>query len=268
VNAPRFLYGTAWKELQTHDLTLLALKSGFTGIDTANQRRHYFEEAVGEAIASSKLPREQLFLQTKFTYAASQDSRIPYEPKAPFGVQVRQSFESSLQHLKTTYLDSYLLHGPVRRDVLVEPDWEVWRTFESLHADGRVRALGISNASLRQLQQLQKDAKVKPSFVQNRCFARTGWDREIRAFCKSNGIVYQGFSLLTANARELSSSQPVQQILQRRQIPLAQLVFAFALQSGMLPLTGTSSAAHMQLDLAAASLQLEAEEMAVIENVT
>jgi diketogulonate reductase-like aldo/keto reductase len=266
MTAPRFLYGTAWKEERTHQLTLLALRNGFRGIDTANQRKHYFEAAVGEAVVAAKVPREELFLQTKFTCAPSQDSRLPYEPSAPFAVQVRQSFESSLQHLQTSYLDSYLLHGPVRRDTLSAPDWEVWRAFESLHAEGRVRALGISNVALRQLQQLQQEAKVKPSFVQNRCFARTRWDGEIREHCRQNQIVYQGFSLLTANTRQLQSSQAVQEILRRRELPLAQLVFAFALQVGMLPLTGTSSAEHMQLDLAAQNLQLEAREIEAIEN--
>jgi diketogulonate reductase-like aldo/keto reductase len=261
---PAFLYGTAWKEERTAELVKLALRNGFTGIDTANQRRHYFEAAVGEAIAG--VPRDGLFLQTKFTYAASQDERVPYDVDASFETQVRQSFESSLSHLHTDYLDSYLLHGPSRRDVLGKADHEVWRAMEALHAAKRTRAIGISNASLRQLQELQRFAKTLPAFVQNRCFARTGWDKEVRAFCKSNGIVYQGFSLLTANARELSSSAAVQRILKRTGRTLAEAVFNFALRVGMLPLTGTSSAPHMQLDLRCTGFELDAQEIAAIES--
>lgn len=84
---PRFYYGTAWKEDQTQRLTLLALQHGFRGIDTANQRRHYHEAAVGEAIreaiAGALLTRDDLFLQTKFTFRRGQDHRLPYDPDAP-----------------------------------------------------------------------------------------------------------------------------------------------------------------------------------------
>ena len=112
--APEFLYGTAWKEDRTAALTELALRAGFRGIDTANQRRHYFEAAVGEGIAAASRAgiarRADLFIQTKFTYLPGQDHRLPYDPRADVETQVRQSFESSLEHLGTTYLDSYVLH--------------------------------------------------------------------------------------------------------------------------------------------------------------
>src|SRR5438067_607705 len=95
VQVPRFLYGTAWKEEQTQRLTELALQQGFRGIDTANQRRHYHEAAVGQAIAaeveSGRVARDELFLQTKFTFRGGQDHRLPYDPEAPIPVQVEQS---------------------------------------------------------------------------------------------------------------------------------------------------------------------------------
>src|SRR5260221_7464714 len=95
-----FLYGTAWKENETKRLTELALAAGFRGIDTANQRRHYHEAAVGEAvqasIASRVVTRDELFLQTKFTFQRGQDHRLPYDAAAPIAVQVEQSFVSSL----------------------------------------------------------------------------------------------------------------------------------------------------------------------------
>src|SRR6476469_9083772 len=87
VRVPRFLYGTAWKEDETERLTRLALRQGFRGIDTANQRRHYHEAAVGRgvaaAIAGGVVTRDELFLQTKFTFRAGQDQRLPYDPAAP-----------------------------------------------------------------------------------------------------------------------------------------------------------------------------------------
>ncbi|MEC9253810.1 MAG: aldo/keto reductase, partial [Candidatus Thermoplasmatota archaeon] len=127
---PAFIYGTAWKEQHTAGLVELALKQGFRGIDTANQRRHYFEAAAGEAIAreiaAGTVTREELFLQTKFTHRPGQDQRLPYDPRAPVSEQVRQSCVSSFEHLHTDYLDSYLLHGPSQRPGLAEQDWEAW----------------------------------------------------------------------------------------------------------------------------------------------
>ncbi len=208
VRLPPFLYGTAWKEERTEALTALALQHGFRGIDTANQRKHYDEAAVGRAvrtaIAAGVVTRANLFLQTKFTFRAGQDHRLPYDPNAPVAVQVEQSFASSLEHLGTDVIDSYVLHGPSRGTGLGPADWEAWRAMEGLHNRGRARLLGVSNVSLDQLRELCAGARVRPRFVQNRCYASRGWDRIVRAFGTANGIVYQGFSLLTANRAGLT----------------------------------------------------------------
>jgi diketogulonate reductase-like aldo/keto reductase len=115
---PDFLYGTAWKEDRTQASTDMALRAGFRGIDTANQRRHYFEAGVGQALAAAYsegvVARDDLFLQTKFTYQRGQDHRLPYDPAAKLFVQVAQSMASSLEHLGTDYVDSYILHGQPR----------------------------------------------------------------------------------------------------------------------------------------------------------
>src|SRR5688572_23280678 len=141
VRLPTFLYGTAWKEDQTQRLTELALQQGFRGIDTANQRRHYHEAAVGQAvgatIASGLVDRNNVFLQTKFTFRRGQDHRLPYDPAAPVGTQVVQSFASSLEHLRVEVIDSYLLHGPTQAVGLAADDWEAWHAMEALHDRGQ-----------------------------------------------------------------------------------------------------------------------------------
>src|SRR4051794_29666060 len=184
VRVPRFLYWTAWKEEQTQRLTELALRQGFRGIDTANQRRHYHEAAVGQAVAAAVqgglVAREELFLQTKFTFRDGQDHRLPYDPAAPIAAQVEQSFASSLEHLGSEVLDSYVLHGPSQHPGLGAADWEAWHAMETLHDSGRARLLGVSNVSLEQLQRLCEQARVLPRFVQNRCYAARGWDRAVR----------------------------------------------------------------------------------------
>lgn len=267
---PRFLYGTAWKEERTQTLTERALRQGFRGIDTANQRRHYHEAAVGDAVAAAiqagLVKREDLFLQTKFTFRDGQDHRLPYDPNASIAVQVQQSFARSQEHLNTEAIDSYVLHGPSRRYGLGEADWEAWRAMEALHESGQVRWLGVSNVTLEQLQQLFRQARVQPRFVQNRCFAALGWDREVRAFCTANGLVYQGFSLLTAN-RPILAHPELARIAQRHGRTISQIIFRFSLDVGMMPLTGTTNADHMRMDLDAFDFRLAPEEVERIEGL-
>src|SRR5712672_492680 len=154
-NIPAFLYGTAWKEDRTPALTELAIRAGFRGIDTANQRRHYFEEGVGQGLAAAYrdgvVTRAELFLQTKFTYQRGQDHRLPYDPEASLAVQVAQSMSSSLDHLRTDYVDGYVLHGPSSNDEWTDDDTEVWEAMCKERNAGRTRLLGVSNMSLLHL---------------------------------------------------------------------------------------------------------------------
>jgi len=269
-HAPDFLYGTAWKEDRTPALTELALRMGFRGIDTANQRRHYFEAGVGEGLAAAYragvVTRADLFLQTKFTYQAGQDHRLPYDPAADFSTQVAQSMASSLEHLGTDHVDSYVLHGPSSGHGWTDDDAETWAAMVQERDAGRTRALGVSNVSLRHLEQMAATGAELPAFVQNRCFARLGWDRGVRAFCRERKIVYQGFSLLTANP-EVFRHPLVAAIAARSPATLPQVVFRFAQLVGMLPLTGTSSAEHMTQDLASREVPLSDDEARAIESL-
>lgn len=266
---PDFLYGTAWKEERTAALTELAIRTGFRAIDTANQRRHYFEAGAGQGLAAAYragvVARGELFLQTKFTYLRGQDHRLPYDPKASFSVQVEQSLASSLEHLGTDYVDSFVLHGPAGYE-WTEADAEVWEAMVRERSAGRARWLGVSNISLLHLEQMVAAHPELPAFVQNRCFARMGWDHEVRSFCRERKIVYQGFSLLTANPEVMRHSL-VGGIAARAEVTPAQVVFRFAQAVGMLPLTGTSNDEHMRQDLASRDLALSAEEVRAIEFV-
>lgn len=270
IRVPRFLYGTAWKEDTTQPLVELAIQQGFRGIDTANQRKHYYEAAVGQAIATATrtgvVNREELFIQTKFTFRPGQDQRLPYDPTAPIATQVEQSFVSSLAHLGVETIDSYVLHGPMGRVDLTAEDWAAWRAMESIHERGQARLLGVSNVSLGQLELLCKEARVPPRFVQNRCYANQGWDYHVRQFCLANGISYQGFSLLTANPQVVGHPD-VATIANRYDRTACQIVFRFAIDIGMLPLTGTTDSEHMREDLSVFDFHLEANEIQRIERL-
>ena len=187
-SVPRFLYGTAWKEDRTEALVRLALDAGFRGIDTANQRRHYFEAAVGSAVAAwcaeRQAAREDLFLQTKFTSVGGQDHRLPYDAGADPATQVQQSFASSLEHLRTTYVDSYVLHGPRRAaaspTTIGRPGGR-WRHCTRAARRGCSASATSRSSSSRRFATA---ARSSPSFVQNRCFAVNGWDHDVRALLR------------------------------------------------------------------------------------
>jgi diketogulonate reductase-like aldo/keto reductase len=267
VAVPSIMYGTAWKEERTEALTSDAIACGFRAIDTANQRKHYVEAgvgaAVGGAVASGSVTREQLFLQTKFTWPRGQDHRLPYDPDADLATQVQQSIDSSLKHLGVTRIDSYILHSPSRGYGLAEADWEIWRAMEEAVRAGRVGLLGVSNISSEQLAALVGGVKTAPAFVQNRCFARKRWDADVRALCETHDIVYQGFSLLTANPQVLSSPRLIA-IARRHGKTVAQVVFRFAIELGMLPLTGTTNSLHMRQDLDIFGFTLSDEDIKIM----
>jgi len=267
---PDFLYGTAWKQDRTATLTELALHAGFRAVDTANQRRHYNEAGVGEGLRTAYragiATRADLFLQTKFTYPRGQDHRLPYDPAASVTVQVAQSLASSLEHLATDHVDSYVLHGPSSSYDWTDTDAEVWDAMRKERDAGRTRLLGVSNVSLSHLQQMEATHAELPVFVQNRCFARLGWDREVRLFCHQRKIIYQGFSLLTANPEVLQHPPLIALAAQLNATP-AQVVFSFARAVGVLPLAGTSSPEHMKQDLASLKLTLPPDVWRAIESM-
>lgn len=269
VSIPSFMYGTAWKKEATTELVLQAVEAGFTAIDTANQLIHYDEARVGEALlqlATQGITREKLFLQTKFTSVNGQDHRLPYDARANITTQVQQSFASSLTHLHTDYLDSYVLHGPYSRRGLGAEDWEVWAAIESLYGAGKTKMIGISNVTADQLTLLCVKAKHKPMMVQNRCYAAFGWDKEVREICRINQIIYQGFSLLTANSG-IFAEPDLRAMATKYQTGLAQIIFRFAQQVGMLPLTGTTNPQHMKEDLQSDRFTLLPEEVQHIETI-
>jgi diketogulonate reductase-like aldo/keto reductase len=124
----------------------------------------------------------------------------------------------------------------------------------------------VSNVSLRHLMQMEAARAELPAFVQNRCFARLAWDHDVRAFCTERSIVYQGFSLLTANP-EVFRARLVAGIAARERATPAQVIFRFAQAVGMLPLTGTTDPEHMKQDLASRTLALSPDEVHAIESL-
>lgn len=262
VAMPRILYGTAWKKERTAQLVTQAVTTGFRGVDTAGQPKHYDEAAVGAGLAACReagIARDELYVQTKFTPLNGQDpAHVPYSAVAPPGTQVQQSFARSLGNLQTDYVDGLLLHSPLPPAELQE----VWGALEALFDSGRARQLGISNCyDTATLEALFQRSRIKPAVVQNRFHARTHYDGELRAFCRRHGIVYQSFWTLTANPQILGHAR-VRGLASRYRRTAPQILFRYLTQIGIVPLTGTSSLQHMREDLAIFDFELSLDEQA------
>jgi len=262
VKMPPIIYGTAWKKERTEELVIQAVKAGFKGIDTACQPKHYHEKGVGEALEALKqegFKRETLFIQTKFTPLSGQDPlSIPYDEKADLSTQVSQSFEVSKKNLKTDYIDSLVLHSPLFpfKDLQT-----VWKAMEEIAYRGKAKQLGISNIyDLQTLQRLYETAKVKPSVVQNRFYQDSGYDKEIRSFCKTNKIIYQSFWTLTANPHILQSRE-LFDLSRKYDKNVVQVFFAYLQQIGITPLTGTTDIEHMLDDLQSFDITFDDSEI-------
>lgn len=262
VQMPKLIYGTAWKKERTAELVIKAIKHGFRGIDTACQPKHYFEPGVGQALkelASAGITRDQLFLQTKFTPVDGQDpNNIPYDPNVALDKQVMQSFATSQKNLGTEVIDSFVLHSPLPTHAKT---MMVWRAMEAIFNQGGVKQLGISNCyDLETMQQMFQAAKVKPAVLQNRFYRRTHFDKKLRQWCDEKRVIYQSFWTLTANP-ELLQSKVFTEISAANNKTPAQVLFRYLTQIGVVPLTGTTSDAHMIEDLAIFSFELTGDDL-------
>lgn len=265
---PGLIYGTAWKQERTEDLVVRAVQTGFRGIDTACQPKHYQEPLVGQALQrlqSQGIAREQLFLQTKFTPLSGHDPQhIPYDKNAPLRVQVEQSFQTSKTNLQSDYVDSLLLHSPLSsyQDTLI-----VWRALEAIYQNGGALRLGISNCyDLSLLQQLYADSNIKPNVLQNRFYQASGYDVPLRQWCNELDIIYQSFWTLTANPHILASNTVIT-LARKYGKTEAQILFCFLGQIGITPLTGTCSEQHMREDLASFDIELNNDEVASLNQL-
>jgi diketogulonate reductase-like aldo/keto reductase len=250
---PHLIYGTAWKKEKTAHYVSEAVKAGFRFIDTACQPKHYNEAGVGNGwmVASKELnlERSDMWLQTKYTPFGGQDAEnCPYDPNDPIETQVLVSLETSLKNLRTDYLDSWVMHSPLNT---LEDTMVAWRTMESAVDSGKVRQLGMSNCySLEFFKDLYEQAHHKPAVLQNRFYADSAFDTELRKFCKEHDIHYQSFWTLGANRGALRHSS-VAKAAESFGLTPETYMFAFLMSLGYVnPLSGTTSQIHMAEDVA------------------
>ena len=265
---PNMIYGTAWKKENTTNLVFEALKQGFKGIDTACQPKHYREDLVGLGLLKAYeigIKRQDIFLQTKFTPIDGQDqNNMPYLASDEIEIQVEKSFQTSKKNLHTDFINAYILHSPVFPGSKLQ---KVWQKMEEFYDKKEVGALGISNCyDLDVLKYLFNNAKVKPTIVQNRFYAQSGYDKELRAFCKQNNITYESFWSLTANPNILSS-EVLQNLALKYEKGVAEIFYRFLNHINITPLNGTTSIKHMIEDLKIGEFELTNDEINSILNL-
>lgn len=285
LGAPHLImYGGAWKGSHAEQNVLNAIELGYRAFDTANvYAASYNETAMGVALERARsvgLHRKELFIQTKFTpgIAGNANSECPdgpWDPKtcmfdkdADLATQVRQSAQTSLDHLRVEQLDALIIHESRQPwDELVT----IWRTLEDLYTEGKTASIGLSHihdaATFRRLLDI---AKIKPSFVQHPIFASNGWDRTIRQICREHGIVFQAYSLNHADNDFVYETATVQRIARRLNCTPRQVVVAMTKRLGLLPLVGPQDPIKMAHAIAAArylpALLTEAE-VDMLENI-
>ena len=212
IRVPRFLYGTAWKEDETRRLTELALRAGLPG-HRHRQPAPPLPRGRGRAkplrrrSSGGLVAREDLFLQTKFTFrtrAGPPPALRSRRPDPGPGRAVVRQLARAPGHRFDRFLRAARAHPSVR------PGPGRLGGLAGDGSDPRQRPRPPARRQQRHARTARRPvsgARVRPRFVQNRCYAARGWDRDVRAFCAANGLVYQGFSLLTANREAMAASR-------------------------------------------------------------
>ncbi len=195
----------------TRNAVNFALRIGYRHVDTA---RIYGNEAdVGEAVRESGVPREDLFVTTKLWNSdQGYDSTL-------------RAFEGSLKRLGLDYLDLYLVHFPV-------PDVrkETWRAMETLLQKERCRAIGVSNFTIRHLEELIEESHVTPSINQVE-FHPFLYQKELLKYCQNRGIQVEAYSPL-ARGERLKHPRIISLATKYSKTP-AQLMIRWGIQHGL-----------------------------------
>lgn len=251
---PRVGYGTYQvSDGRGAEVVAQALTAGYRLLDTASFYDN--EEAVGEGIRRSGLPRSEVLLTSKAWRTELGHS------------EVLSAFEASCRRLGTDYLDLYLLHWPCV--AAQRPDWRAvnaqsWQALEELYRAGRVRAIGVSNYLPEHLDALLETAEILP--MVNQIEYHPGWTQpETVNWCRAHGVLVEAWSPM--GRRRVLHHPLVERIAARHQVSPARVCLRFALEQGVLPLPKSSDAARMAENLALFSFSLSEEERDWLETM-
>lgn len=228
-----------------------AISTGFRSIDTAEAYNN--EAEVGAALRRSGLPRDAFFITTKL-WNTNQGRDLTL-----------RAFDESMDRLGIETLDLYLMHWPSRvRDLYVE----TWRAFDEIQRQGRVRSIGVSNFSMKQLEHLMSETGLVP--VVNQVELHPGFQQqELRAFHERYAIVTQSWSPLGmwSNGQPPLESPIIVSIAAKHRRPPAQIVLRWHLQEGLVPLTRSTQIAHIEENFGLFNFVLDETDMHQIRSM-
>eukprot|EP00929_Paragymnodinium_shiwhaense_P108917 TRINITY_DN75273_c0_g1_i1.p1 TRINITY_DN75273_c0_g1~~TRINITY_DN75273_c0_g1_i1.p1 ORF type:complete len:350 (-),score=78.39 TRINITY_DN75273_c0_g1_i1:154-1203(-) len=249
-----------------------ALHAGYRLIDTAQVYEN--EADVGAAIRTSGVPRDKCFIETKV-----------WRSSHGFEKTIKACHQS-LRKLGTPYIDLYVIHWPgpktgwpLARGVTAPKDWTpkmrdegTWRAMEQLYQEGKVRALGVTNYSIRHLKALLKTCKVRPMVNQVE-FHPLLVQTELIEFCKKEGIVLQAYASLGSTdggqgARdELFNLPPVQAAAKAHKRSPAQVLLRWALEKGACVVPKSTKAHRLAENADIFKFSLTKKEVTAIDNL-
>ena len=224
-----------------------AIKAGYRSIDTAAIYGN--EKAVGEGIRAgikeAGISREDLFITSKVW-----NSDQGYETTLA-------AYEESLKKLELDYLDLYLVHWPVEGKYK-----DTWRALETLYKEKRVRAIGVSNFQIHHLQDVMKDAEIKPMINQVEYHPRLT-QKELQAFCKEQGIQMEAWSPLMQG--QLLDNETLQEIAEKHGKTTAQVILRWDLQNGVITIPKSTKEHRIIANADIFNFELTKEDMEKID---
>ena len=230
-----------------YDTVLLALENGYRHIDTA--RAYDNEEAVGQAIIDSGVPREEIFLTTKLW---NDDVRAN---------RVQEAFEESLKRLKTDYVDLYLVHWPVKGLYV-----SVWKEMEKIYATGKAKAIGVSNYLEHHLDELLAEASIVPAVDQIELHPYLN-QKELVQYLQEKQIVPEAWSPFCARKNNLLDEPVLKGIAQKYGKTTAQIVLRWDIQRGIVAIPKSSNNERQKENITVFDFVLTDEEMTLIQTL-
>lgn len=226
-----------------------AITQGYRSVDTAAIYAN--EEGVGlgirEGLEAAGIEREDLFVTSKVW-----NSELGYE-------STLQAYDESLRKLGLEYLDLYLIHWPVEGKFK-----KAWRALETLYTTGRVKAIGVSNFQIHHLEELMKDAEIKPMVNQVEYHPRLT-QLELRAYCQKNGIQLEAWSPLMQG--QLLEHKELQEIATRHGKSVAQIIIRWDLQNGVVTIPKSIKAHRIAENANVFDFELSSEDMQLISSL-
>ena len=252
---PNIAFGT-WKfpdNETTSQIIANAIESGYRYIDTAKSYGN--EEAVGRGIKNANIKREDIIIGGKLW----NDDR-GYD-------NIIKACHKTIEALNCDYLDIYLMHWPASK--AVHENWkeinaETWQAMEYLYNSGIVKAIGVCNFKINQLEALMENAKIKPMINQIEC--HPGFmQNEIIEFCKKQDILVEAWSPLGSG--KLMKKEQMKEIASKYNKDVAQICIKWCLQNGVLPLPKTSDKDRMKSNLNVFDFEISQDDMNYLNNL-